>query len=141
MMLCECIILFVPNIREAYISIPGRVMMTIIYYSAYIHIHFINIFPPSFSSPSSPSPLLALGFLQFFFSGIPCKSSSQPDWIKSWVSSCSLIRWGLQASAINEFENDTETFPYVTALKIDPYEEYLNTFGWGGCMSSDFYTF
>ena len=78
-------------------------------------------------------------FLLFYFSSIPVKPSTYVYWMRSWVPSVSVFRWTIQATIINEFEDD----PIFLALQCNPfnptmcqtintYPNYLSVFGFGG---------
>ena len=71
-------------------------------------------------------------FILFYFSNFPVKPETYVYWMSPWVPSMSVFRWILQTTVLNEFEGDTETFPYVVQLGFDPWKYYKSIFGFGG---------
>jgi len=77
----------------------------------------------------------AVSVVSFFFSGMPVRASTLPDWVAPWGPSISLIRWQAQSSLLNEFNDDSTTFPTTVStstFQVNPYAQYLAMFGWGG---------
>lgn len=78
-----------------------------------------------------------LGALEFLCSGLILKSGSFPLWLRPWATSCSVLRWIMQAGFIAVYDGDQETFPMIfqainPEITYTQYTGYLNLFGWGG---------
>jgi ABC-type multidrug transport system ATPase subunit len=89
--------------------------------------------------------LPVVSMVMFFFSGLPVKPATLPDWVGPWGPSISLIRWVSQSLVLNEFDGqtcspavtgETCTFPEVQiqggAVTIKTYSAFKTLFGWGG---------
>ena len=70
--------------------------------------------------------------LNFFMSGLFVKPQSLPRWLSPWFPSVSIVRWVAQASFIDVYDGDTDTFPIFPGTNWSNYKGSLNLFGWGG---------
>ena len=80
---------------------------------------------------SAYSVIPSVIFLLFFLSGLFIKPDTLPGWGQPWMPSVSIIRWGMQALSINEFNDNTDIFPEVP-FDYSMYDAYMALFGWGG---------
>jgi hypothetical protein len=74
----------------------------------------------------------AVGFLLFYFSGIPVRPDLLPRWAAPWLPSVSMIRWLTQGLLINEYQYNRDAFPEVGPQQFSTYNYALSLFGWGG---------